>query len=245
MDYNIVLDNFEGPLDLLLKLIEKSKIDIYNIPISDITEQYISFIYKMEELNLELASDFLIMASSLLEIKSKMLLPVEKDLDEEGEEIDPREELVLRLLAYKKYKEAAKELKEYESIESQAYYKPQEDLSIEEDIDYQLDFYSLHLLVRSLNNILNKKGLEGKEMDIGEIRREEFTIKECVEDIIDRLQVNTKIKFSDLLKKNANRNEIVAYFLSVLELIKQKSIYVLQDEDFTDIFINKRNNEVL
>lgn len=245
MDYNIVLDNFEGPLDLLLKLIEKSKIDIYNIPISDITEQYISFIYKMEELNLELASDFLIMASSLLEIKSKMLLPVEKDLDEEGEEIDPREELVLRLLAYKKYKEAAKELREYESIESQAYYKPQEDLSIEEDIDYQLDFYSLHLLVRSLNNILNKKGLEGKEMDIWEIRREEFTIKECVEDIIDRLQVNTKIKFSDLLKKNANRNEIVAYFLSVLELIKQKSIYVLQDEDFTDIFINKRNNEVL
>lgn len=241
MDYNIVLDNFEGPLDLLLKLIDKSKIDIYDIPISDITEQYMDFIYKMEDLNLELASEFLIMASILLEIKSKMLLPLEIDLDEE--EIDPREDLVLRLLAYKKYKEAARELREYETIEAQAFYKPQEDLTLEEDIDYQLDFFSLHLLVRSLNNILNRKNLTEKEMNIGEITRDEYSIRECVDHILEKLKLQSKIKFTELLREHSSRNEIVAYFLSVLELIKQKHIYVIQDEAFTDLLINKRNIE--
>lgn len=241
MDYNIVLDNYEGPLDLLLKLIEKSKIDIYDINISDITEQYIAFIYTMEDLNLELASEFLIMASILLEIKSKMLLPIEKDIDEE--EIDPREELILRLLAYKKYKEAAKELREYESIEAQAFYKPQEDLTMEEDIDYQLDFYNLHLLVRSLNNILNNRDKKEKPIDIEEIKREEYSIKECVEDILYKLKFKANIKFSDIIKINSCRNEIVAYFLSVLELIKQRDIYVLQDAAFTDLLITKRNSE--
>lgn len=242
MNYNIVLENFEGPLDLLLTLIEKAKIDIYDIPISEITEQYISFIYTMEDVNLELASEFLLMASTLLEIKSKTLLPIEKDPDEE--EIDPREELVLRLLAYKKYKEAAAELKGYESIESQTFYKPGEDLSVYEDIDDDIDFYNLKLLTRALNNILKERGLREKDLDIRAIAREEYSIRECVENILEEVNIKRKIKFTDLLDINSNKNEIVTYFLSVLELTKQRAIYILQDEAFTELFISKRDDEV-
>lgn len=241
MDYKIVLDNFEGPLDLLLKLIDKAEIDIYDIPISDITDQYMSYMYKMEDLNLELASEFIVMAATLLQIKSKMLLPIEQNTDEE-DEVDPREELVLQLLSYKKYKEAAKELREYEAIESHAYYKPQEELAIEDDIEYQLDFYNLTLLVRSLNNILSRRGIKEPTLDVELIQREEYSIKECVEDILYQLKWEKEIKFSNLLKKDSNRNEIIAYFLSVLELIKQKTIYVVQDSAFTDLFINKLND---
>lgn len=242
MDYDIVLENFEGPLDLLLKLIDKAKIDIYDIPISEITEQYISFIYTMEDLNLEIASDFLIMASTLLEIKSRTLLPIEKDVDEEEE--DPREELVLRLLAYKKFKEAALELKEYKNIESGSFYKPGEDLSFYEDIEENIDFYNLKLLTRALNNILRKRGMEKKDIDIKEIKREEYSIKECLEDILEKVNKNANIKFTDLFYEDSSKSEIITYFLSVLELTKQKAVFIFQDEAFTDLFISKRDDEV-
>ena len=124
-----------------------------------------------------------------------------------------------------------------------AFYKAQEELIIEEDTDYQLDFYNLHLLVRSLNNILNRKGMKEKEMDMGEITREEHSIIECMDNILDKLKFKSRIKFTDLLKANTSRSEIVAYFLSLLELIKRKDIYVVQDEAFIDLFIDKRNNE--
>lgn len=239
MDYKIVLNNFEGPLDLLLKLIDKSKIDIYDIPISDITEQYMSYMYKMEDLNLELASDFIVMAATLLEIKSKMLLPIERNSDEDDTEEDPREELVLKLLAYKKYKEAAKELREYEKIELQAFYKPQDEFSFEEDTEEKIDFYNLNLLVRSLNNILHRRGIKEPSIDIELIKREEYSIKKCVEDILDKLKFKKEIRFSRLFNKDANKNQIIAYFLSLLELIKQKNIYVLQNDSFDELFINK------
>ncbi|HLS53350.1 MAG TPA: segregation/condensation protein A, partial [Tissierellaceae bacterium] len=129
MDYKIKLDGYEGPLDLLIDLIEKEEVDIYDIPINKITKQYLAYIYDMEELNLEIASEFLIMAATLLQIKSKMLLPKEKKIVEGEEvEIDPREELVKRILAYKQFKLAAEELKELGNLELKAYYKPMEDL---------------------------------------------------------------------------------------------------------------------
>src|SRR5690625_2831358 len=138
MDYKIKLDGYEGPLDLLIDLIEKEEVDIYDIPINKITKQYFAYIYDMEELNLEIASEFLIMAANLLQIKSKMLLPKEKKIVEGEEvEIDPREELVKRILAYKQFKLAAEELKELGNLELKAYYKPMEDLT--EFMDYKVD----------------------------------------------------------------------------------------------------------
>ncbi len=249
MEYKIMLESFEGPLDLLLHLIEKAQIDIYDIPINDITEQYINYIYQMEELNLELASDFLVMAATLLEIKSKMLLPQQKidqndNVQLELEEVDPRMELVRRLVEYKKYKNISKELRFYEEIQSKIYYKPKEDLTLYEDKEIDLEGLDLNLLIKSLNNIFKKRNKASKSIDISEMQREEYTLEECIDNIKIQLENQETIKFSSLLDEECNRKEIVVYFLSVLELIRMKYIYVNQEENFSDLIINKRVKEV-
>lgn len=241
MDYKIVLDEFQGPLDLLLSLIEKAKIDIYDIPINIITEQYIEYIYSMDELNLSIASEFILMASTLLEIKSRMLLPQEVMLVDEIEiEIDPREELVRRLIEYKKYKEAAEELRVSEDIESKVYYKPKEDFSSYEDIYVDITF-DLNLLLKSLNNIISRRGKGKITLDISEIHREEYTLKDCIEEVLLKLKINKIISFEELLSENSSRNEIITYFLSLLELIRLRQVEVTQDNMHTDIIITIRD----
>ena len=239
MDYRIILESFEGPLDLLLNLIEKAKIDIYDIPINIITEQYMDYLYEMEELNLEIASEFILMASTLLQIKSKMLLP--ESIGEEESEEDPREELVLRLLTYKKYKEVANELRQYEKEELKAYYKPREDLSIfEKNETIDLGPLDIKLIVKSINNIINKRGIKEKIVDIHEIDKDEYTVKDCTVNIVSRLKKNKKILFTELLNEKSTRSEIVAYFLSILELIKLKVVNVEQNKNFSDLIIMER-----
>ena len=240
MDYKIVLESFEGSLDLLLNLISKTKIDIYDIPIHIITEQYMEYIYHMERLDLNIASDFLLMASTLLEIKSKMLLPKEKIIfDGEEFEIDPREELVMRILEYKKFKEAADKLKEFEKEKSKTYYKLQEDLSIYKNEDIDFDNFDLELLVKSLNHILDRRGIKKDKIIVEVIIREEYTISECIEKIFKKLEIIDKISFYDLLNVDARKNEIIAYFLSLLELIRTKYITVKQEDVFSDLIIEK------
>ncbi|MDR7869989.1 MAG: segregation/condensation protein A [Tissierellaceae bacterium] len=237
MDYKIILDSFEGPLDLLLNLIEKSKIDIYDIPINLITEQYLDYIYGMEEFNLEVTSDFLVMAATLLHIKSKLLLPKIEPIDEDEALEDPRDELVQRLLAYKKYKEVANRLREYEEIGLKSFCKPQEDLSQFEEQELEIGPLDIESLFKTLNRILERRGLDTDYLNFEEISRDEFTIEECTENIIQRLEFKKKISFSELLKINSSKNEIVAYFLSLLELMKFKNISVRQDKAFSDIII--------
>lgn len=239
MDYKIRLDSFEGPLDLLLSLIEKAKIDIYDIPISEITKQYIEYIYEMEDLNLEIASEFILMASTLLQIKSKMLLPEEPKEEEDEENIDPRDELVLRLLEYKKYKEAAEILRCNEHIELKAYYKPQEDLSVFEVEQLELGPLDLDLIVKCINNIIKLRCQVEEQIDIHKIHKDEYSIKDCSDNIINILDEYGQIKFTDLLNKECTRSKIVAYFLSILELMKLKLILVEQDDSFTNLIITK------
>lgn len=241
MDYKIVLDGFEGPLDLLLSLIERAKIDIYDIPINIITEQYIEYIYAMEELNLSIASEFIMMAATLLEIKSKMLLPQEVIIvDDEEIEIDPREELVKRLIEYKKYKEVAEELRVSEDIESKVYYKPREDLSEFTDIYEDIQF-DLNLLLKSINRIISRRGMKNITLDVSEIQREEFTLKDCMDELLSKLKFKKQINFEDLLSENFSRNEIVAYFLSVLELIRLRRIKVFQEKMDRELIITSRD----
>jgi segregation and condensation protein A len=241
MDYKIVLDGFEGPLDLLLSLIERAKIDIYDIPINIITEQYIEYIYAMEELNLSIASEFIMMAATLLEIKSKMLLPQEVVIvDDEEIEIDPREELIQRLIEYKRYKEAAEELRVSEDIESKVYYKPREDLSNFDDIYEDIQF-DLKLLLKSINRIIGRRGMGNITMDISEIQREEFTLKDCMDELLIKLKLKNRIIFEDLLSENFSRNEIVTYFLSVLELLKLRKIKVIQEKMDRELIITSRD----
>ena len=240
MDYKVILESFEGPLDLLLNLISKTKIDIYDIPIHIITKQYMIYIYHMEELNLEIASEFLVMASTLLEIKSRMLLPKEKlTFDGEEFELDPREELVMRILEYKRFKDAADKLKAFEQEKSKTYYKLQEDLSIYENESIDLNEFDLELLVKSLNQMLIKRGIKEEKVTIEEIKREEYTISQCIDNIFKKLKKGNKVSFNDLIDKDAKKNEIIAYFLSLLELIKTKDIIVKQEGTFSDLIIEK------
>lgn len=245
MDYKVVIETFEGPLDLLLHLIEKAKVDIYDIPIKEITNQYIEYIKNMQELDLEVTSEFLTMASTLLEIKSKMLLPSYKDGDNECqqlemEEVDPRLELIEKLVEYKKYKMAADKLRDKEIIQKKVFTKLKEEIVIEEDCELPLEGLDLSKLVKGLNNVLKKINNKYKTIDIDEIQRDEITLEEGIERIMRKLDNHNKINFSKLFDENSTRSEIVVSFLSVLELIKMKYITVRQEINFTDIIIIKK-----
>ncbi len=246
MDYKIAIEAFEGPMDLLLHLIDKAEIDIYDIPISLIAEQFLDYIAQMEELNLDVASEFLVMAATLLEIKSKLLIPSRENFENaqlEMEEADPRAELVRRLVEYKKYKGIAEDFRILETIHSKVYYKPKEDLMDLEDEKFELEGLNIDLLLKSLNNIIKKRNSENRVLDISEIQRDEYTLEECIKDITQRLQIDKALTFSSLLGKDSTRKEIITYFLSVLEMIRMKYVYVRQDEDFSDLIISRRIEE--
>lgn len=243
MDYKIAIEVFEGPMDLLLHLIDKAELDIYDIPINLIAEQFIEYIRHMEELNLDVASEFLVMAATLLEIKSKLLLPSRNnpsDTQLEMEELDPRAELVRRLVEYKKYKNVVEDLRSLETIQSKVYYKPKEDLIDFEDEKFELEGLNVNLLLKSLNNIIEKRNKGNRVLDINEIQREEYTLEECIENIKQKLDIDNILKFSSLIEKESTKKEIIAYFLSVLELISMKYINVCQEEDFSDLIISRK-----
>ena len=241
--YKIMIDAFEGPMDLLLHLIDKAQIDIYDIPINHITEQFIQYIYHMEELNLDIASDFLVMAATLVEIKSKMLLPYEKqdsNLQLEMEELDPRAELVRRLVEYKKYKAVSEELRLFEDVQSKIYYKPKEDLFEYDENEFELEGLDVNLLLKSISKIIKKRSKSDRVLTINEIQRDEYTLEQCIKDIQNILKIDLKLKFSNLIDENSTRKEIIVCFLSILELIRMKEIKVTQEEDFSDLIIIRR-----
>lgn len=242
MEYKVVLETFEGPLDLLLHLIEKAEVDIYDIPISKITDQYMEYLTKMEKLDLEVTSEFLVMASTLLEIKSKMLLPKSKDnenTDNEEEQEDPRYDLVKRLLEYKRYKVASEQLREIEKSQNKVFYKPQEDLSHFETEDEVLEDLDLEKLIKALKNILKKKNKSYEPVNFDEIHRDEITLDECIDNVKNKLEERDRIKFTELFNENVTRTEIVVTFLSILEVVRLKYATVIQEEDFSDILIIK------
>lgn len=242
MKYEIKVGTFEGPLDLLLNLISKEKVDIYDIPINLITKQYMEYIYNMNKLDLELASDFILMASTLMEIKSKMLLP-QSILDVDNDE-DPREELVKRLLEYKKYKDAANLLKEFEKYEQKSYYKPREDLSYLVE-DTSLDYIDLTELLASIKNIMDNVIKVEDEIDNKGILREKYNIKQCSDRIIDEIASKDDILFTSLLSEDITTDEVVTYFLAILELIRMKIILVSQHNNFSDIVIVRKESDLL
>ena len=243
MDYKFKINEFEGPLDLLLHLIEKAEVDIYDIPISKITDQYMHYIEKMEELDLEVTSEFLVMASTLLEIKSKMLLPKSKEKKEtyeDEEQEDPRFDLVKRLLEYKRYKVVSQKLRERERSQNKIFYKPQEDLShIEAEEEEVLEDLDLEELVTALNKILKQKNKDYKPVSFDEIHRDEITLDECIDNIKNILTRKEKVKFTELFNEDVTRTEIVVTFLSTLELVRLKYAMVVQEKDFSDILIIK------
>lgn len=221
--YEIKLEEFEGPLELLLHLIKKNEIDIYDIPIALITEQYHEALGLMESLNLSIAGEFLVMAATLIHIKSRMLLPI---LPAEEEEEDPRKDLVFRLLELQHYQEAAEQLEERESIWRSIYGRapvgrPQ--LLPEEVPIADLGLYDL---MKALNDLLARR----PDATVMEISTEVLTVKEKIQYILDRIETVESLLFKDLFGTVLSRHEIVVTFLALLEIIRLGLIRVVQGE---------------
>jgi segregation and condensation protein A len=230
MSYKVKLDVFEGPLDLLLYLIKKNEIDIYDIPIAAITEQYLEYLELMRMLDLNIAGEFLVIAATLIHIKSKMLLPPdEKELLPEEEE-DPREELVRRLVEYKKFKEVAGVLQDLEGQRKKMFTR---DIPFEAEPGEVFFEASLFDLITAFTRVL--KDIP-KEM-FQEIIKDEFTVEQKVHDLLHMLVVTPAISVFELFRNSKNKIEIIATFLAVLELIRLKEIIVVQKKNFSDIEI--------
>jgi len=240
MAIKVKLQAFEGPLDLLLHLIDKAEVDIYDIPIAEITDQYLDYINLMESQDLEVASEFLVMAATLLEIKSKMLLPKPKKEDTGEDGADPREELVQKLIEYKKYKEISLELKDKLSVYEKVFYKPPEPIEYYIPDAASISNVSLDLLLISFKNILLKHESR-KRGNIREIYREVVTIDDKIRLIGKLLTIKPSFYFDDLFMNTCNKYEIIVTFLALLELIKRKSIMIEQERNFARILIKRRN----
>lgn len=240
MKYNVVLEVFEGPLDLLLHLIDKNEVDIKDIPISKITEQYLEYLEEMKDLDLEITSEFLVMAATLLEIKSKILLPMKKDEGKQLEidEIDPREDLVKKLIEYKRFKEAAIKLKEKEELQRKLFFKPREEMDFNINNEkLELEDIKIEDLLKVFCNVINRNSVRSKKVIIHEIKRDEISIEESMEKIKNMLSKKKTITFSDLFDANSSRTYIVVTFLSLLELMKLKIIAIKQEKNFGNIYI--------
>ena len=237
------LEHFEGPLDLLLHLIDKDKINIYDIPIVEITAQYLDYVRHMEREDLNIVSEFLVMAATLLDIKAKMLLP--KEVDQEGEEIDPRAELVMRLLEYKKYKLMAEELADREGGALRHLYKlstlPPEVAKYEPpvDLDKLLDGLTLAKLQRIFEQVMKRREdkIDPIRSSFGTIRQEPVSLEQKVGSVLEYARKKRRFSFRELLESQANKLEVVVTFLAVLELMKIGRIHLSQEETFGEMDI--------
>ena len=230
----VKLEVFEGPLDLLLYLIKKEEIDIYNIPIADITQQYLKYLDFMKMLDLNIAGEFILMAATLIHIKSKMLLPPDPNQATEEEEMDPRLELVQKLLEYKKFKEAASQLLVME-IKQKDVFARSAPCDIKPDDSKPFFEASLFDLITAFNKILK----DIPKNVFYEVIKDEFTVEEKMHDIFHILVDSPKLLFSDLFKDAKSKFEIVTIFLAILELIRLKEIVAVQDKVFAEIKIER------
>ena len=237
MQYKVMIDEFEGPLDLLLHLIKEDNIDIYEIKIEKITTQYLDYIKQMKELNLSIASEYLVMASELIEMKSKMLLPKQKNIEEDEYEEDPKEVLIERLLAYKKYKEITSEFKDLELLRKQIITKEPENLSkYAKEMDNE-DNIGLNDLLEAFNLLLSKK--ESEKPIATKITKKELSVGDKVLKIRNILKNKKTVNFEELFE-NSTKEEVIVSFLSILEMIKKDEIVVNQDSNFNRITISLR-----
>lgn len=242
MHYKLKLDIFEGPLDLLLYLIKKDDIDIHDIPISQITEQYMQYIDMMKLLDLDIVGDFLVMAATLMQIKSKMLLPPDTSPLPE-EEIDPRDELAHRLLEYKKFKEIAEALKKKELLRQEFFSRTPDEERLRQRQDEAKEIYyeaSLFDLISALTQAMRKL----PEEVIHEITTEEFTVEQKVHDILHYLLEQSRIKLHDLFQKTRHKIEIIVVFLAVLELVRLNEIIAIQKGLFGEIEIMRNQQNI-
>ncbi|AMO84903.1 Segregation and condensation protein A [Solibacillus isronensis B3W22] len=249
MSYEVKLDAFSGPLDLLLHLIHRLEIDIYDIPMAELTEQYIDHIHAMQTLELNEASEYLVMAATLLAIKSRMLIPInENEIDAEEleiDEVDPREELVARLIEYKKYKEAAVQLQELETERGQVFTKAPADLSEfmpEEQLALFDQNVNVYDMLSAFQKLMRRKQL--KKPLSTRIARQEISVKEQMRSVVSILKnAGGRVMFSQLFEAE-DKPMLVLTFLTLLELMKRQVIFVEQQNNFDDLSVLLTKEEI-
>ncbi len=243
MDLAVKLEAFEGPLDLLLQLIDRQKINIYDIPIAQITDQYLAYMESMDKKDLDMVSEFLVMAATLLDIKAKMLLPKEETYQEEDE--DPREELVRRLLEYRKYKYMGTELREQGAgAEALSFKFPTLPREVEQyrppiNLDDLLGGVTLQHLETIFREVIKRETdrLDVRHQQFGKIQKEAIPISKRMKDVKHRLEKGKKVSFRDLLSHKGGKTEVVVTFLAILELIKTGEIFLTEDSTRDDIIL--------
>lgn len=242
MSYKIKLELFEGPLDLLLYLVKRDHLNIYDIPIAEVTEQYLCYMELMKLLDLNIAGEFLVMAATLLQIKSKMLLPPQETEEQAEDEQDPRADLVKRLLEYEKFKEIAQELRQREGVQQQIFKRPK--LENNALIPAKSEIY----FEASIFDLINafSKALEEVPKDLFyEVIKDEFTVEEKVHQILHLLLVEESVTISRLFSFSKHKIEVIVTFLAVLELIRMKEILACQNGLFTEIGIARNKENIM
>ncbi len=224
---NIHIDDFDGPLELLLHLIKQSEMDIYDIQIEEITRQYVEYLTEMENLNVNIAGEYFVMASNLMAIKSKLLLPRNDEINEDDDYEDPRDELVNQLLIYQEYKEVSKVLKKMETKTGQYHSVDPVLPSVDEMIDFNdNEKFSIDLIQQAFNRIIEK--IKSNEPYVHSVIEWEYTVKEQSTYVMDRLSKQQSVEFDSLFDKTSNVEFVVTTFLSLLELVKEQKVKVGQ-----------------
>ena len=235
-DYKVKLEIFEGPLDLLLYLVKRDEIDIYDISIERITRQYLEYLQAFKELKIDVAGEFVVMAANLIYLKSRSLLPLDQQPPEEdAEEDDPRWDLIRQLIEYKKFKEAAIQLHD-RALEQEGIFTRDGGSAPASDAPLPLHEVGIFQLIHAFQEVI--KRVEARE-DLGEIFAERFSVSEKIEKILERVGNGGSVRFSELFNQMASRIEIVVTFLALLELIRLKRLKVLQVEAFGEIRVIK------
>jgi segregation and condensation protein A len=237
--YKIKLEHFEGPLDLLLFFIKRDELDIYDIPIAKITKEFLDYVKIIQMLDLETAGDFILMASTLMHIKVRMLLP--REVDEKGEEIDPRAELIAALLEYKRYKEMSEELSFLESNQRKLSFRgnyDEDEVETPPDYEILLKNITLYDLAKAF-----KKAIDNlKPQPVHEVVRINITVDEQVEHIYNKLNETGQIQFLSLIDNMREKIRIVITFIALLELVKMEKIGIKETPDFNEFIIYKLDN---
>ncbi|MFY8217050.1 MAG: segregation and condensation protein A [Chthoniobacterales bacterium] len=237
-EYKVKLDVFEGPLDLLLYLIKRDEVDIYEISIERITKQYLEYIEAFQLLNIDLAGEFIVMAANLLYIKSRTLLPVDQQMaEEDAEEDDPRWELIRQLIEYKKFKEAAGRLRDLESVQENLYARVPVLPELPVDENLLVEEVGIFDLIRAFQRVLKRR--TPVQENLREIFAENFTVADKIEHVLRLIENGTSLRFEEMFPEQASRSEVVVTFLALLELIRMKQLRVRQDGQFGEIWIDR------
>jgi len=244
MTYNIKIPQFEGPFDLLLFFIERDELDIYNIPIAEITKDFLDYILQMEALNIDLASEFILVASTLMRIKAKLLLP-RKDLDEQGNEIDPREELVQRLLEYKRYKAVMDEIRHMEEDRLKQEQrgntaKELKDLSVKALVDVELESLSLYRLLQSFEKVMHQHEEANKKV-FHTVIKYDYTVDGQRKYLIATMSEQPKADFENIFGNCENRIHAIFRFLALLELLQLQELGIVDGEGANNFWIIANN----